>query len=165
MRPRAAWASPVLPDDSEICNDILRRSPYVTVLVCIQVWNLSRLPLCCRRCFQSLGCVVLQTFGICCACRRLGSCAVLQTAKGYVLTGNLKYWVSFKFSAKYKKWYVLVSIDMYCVCIGMYLYVLYGAQGVCIGRYCKYWVCICMYWFWVSLFSMRVRVQRRSTVG
>ena len=90
---------------------------------------------------------------------------MLQTAKGYVLTGNLKYWVSFKFSAKYKKWYVLVSIDMYCVCIGMYLYVLYGAQGVCIGRYCKYWVCICMYWFWVSLFSMRVRVQRRSTVG
>ena len=28
MQPRAAWASPVLPDDSEICNDILRRSPY-----------------------------------------------------------------------------------------------------------------------------------------
>ena len=49
---------------------------------------------------------------------------MLQTAKGYVLTGNLKYWVSFKFSAKYKKWYVLVSIDMYCICIGMYLYVL-----------------------------------------
>ena len=112
-----------------------------------RVWDV----LCCKRC----------------ACRRLGSCAVpvLQTTKGYVLTGNLKYWVSFKFSAKYKKWYVLVSINMYCVCIGMYLYVLYGAQGVCIGRYCKYWVCICMYWFWVSLFSMRVRVQRRSTVG
>ena len=94
MRPKAAWASPVLPDDSEIRNDILRRSPYVTVLVCIQVWDLSRSRLCCS-CFQSLGCVVpvLQTFGICCVCRRLGF-AVLQTAKGYVLTGMiLKYWV------------------------------------------------------------------------
>ena len=27
-------------------------------------------------------------------CRRLGSCAVLQTAKGYVLTCILKFWVS-----------------------------------------------------------------------
>ena len=38
--------------------------------------------------------VVLQTFGICCVCRRLGSYAVLQTTKGYVLTGNLKYSVT-----------------------------------------------------------------------
>ena len=75
------------------------------------------------------------------------------------------------FSAKFKKWYVLISIDMYCVCIGIYPFILYGAaapraQGVCIGGYCKYWVC--MYWFWVSLFSMRVVCKgttRRSTVG
>ena len=64
---------------------------------------------------------------------------MLQTAKGYVLTGILKFWVSSadvsESATKYKKWYVLISIDMYCVCIGMYPYVLYGAQGVCIGRY------------------------------
>ena len=83
-----AGANPlaVLPDDSEICNDILRSSPYVAVFVCIQVWDLSLSLLCCRHSFQSLGCVVLQTFGICGVCRRLG-CAVLQTAKGFVLTG------------------------------------------------------------------------------
>ena len=88
---------------------------------------------------------------------------MLQTAKGYVLTGILSTGFpvqKFKFSDKYKNWYVLVGIDMYCVCVGMYPYVFYGAQGVCIGSYCKYWVCICMHWFWVSLFSIRVRVQR-----
>ena len=137
-----------------------RTSLYLYVF---KFWNLSRLPLCCRRCFQSLGCVVLQTFGICCVCRRLGSCAVLQTAKGYVLTGNLKYWVSFKFSAKYKKWYVLVSIHMYCVCIGMYPYVLYGAQGVCIGRYCKYWVSICRAEVRRSFITTTVRDESQVT--
>ena len=39
------------------------------------------------------------------------------------------------FLAKYKKWYVLVGIDMYSECIGIYPYVFYGGLLVCIGRY------------------------------
>ena len=132
-------ASSVLPDDSWICNDILHRSAYVTVLVCIQVWDVF----CCKR-FQSLslGCVthpspvvqhngcVAVVWDVTVLCLQSLGCVVLQMAKGYVLTGHV--YVSSRFpvqtfSAKYKKWYVLVGIDMYCVCIGMYLYVFYGA--------------------------------------
>ena len=106
--------SPVLPDDSGICNDILRRSHSEPVCHCIGMYS-------------SLLCAVLQTFsefGMCyvadfsdvlCLQSLACHCVVLQTAKRYVLTGicNLKYWVS----SEKRSLYVLVGIGMYCVCI------------------------------------------------
>ena len=71
------------------------------------------------------------------------SFGVSQTRHGQVNYGPEQAWAASRiqvplqtFSAKYKKWYVLpvmVGIDMYCVCIGIYPCVFYGAQRVCIG--------------------------------
>ena len=92
---------------------------FVTVPVVLQT-QFSEFGMWCVANVQVWDMLCMQTFGMCCVADGQWVCIDRFLRSGFPVQ---------TFSTKYKKWYVLVGINMYCVCFGMYPYVFYGAQA------------------------------------